>query len=250
MQTLQMHNTLAIDVAELSVSLAPAEPITPEKTNAWADAAKLVVITDQATYNYAVELLSGAKALLAEAEAHHRPMISKAYAAHRESCDMLNRVNKPIEEAERIIKSKIGAWEMVQIRAQQESARQARVEAARIAAEEAEAQIVAAEEAGATVEEVKEIIREAEARPIIVPRAAPVFMRDNRARVTPTVEPSVTSLKLFVDYVAANNQYLSLLNVDMSALGKVVKALGTNFRMPGITLTEGVSVAGSSRGRK
>lgn len=252
-RTIDMINGKPIDISDFAVASHPAEhkvDLSPEAAIQVREAAQAVFITDQRTYDLVIEALLANKELQKMAEDHHRPMISKAYAAHRESTAMLNRVIEPLQEAERTYKLKIGTWDAEQRRIQAEQERKIKEAEAQRAAEEAERIIEEAEAAGAPPEEVKELIREVETRPIIVPRAAPTYTPAKGVSSAPVLKGRVDSFALLVDYVAKNRQYLSILAVDDSALQKLVKALGRNFSMPGVTLVEEMSVRAPRGGKK
>lgn len=221
-----------------------------ESTDQWAAVAEAISITNQESYDRAVELLLADKALQTAAETHHRPMIKAGHDAHQAALDGLKRVVAPLQRAERTIKLKIGTWDAEQRRLQAEQERKIKEAEAQRAAEEAERIIEEAEAAGAPPEEVKELIREVETRPIIVPRSAPTYTPAKGVSSAPVLKGRVDSFALLVDYVAKNRQYLSILAVDDSALQKLVKALGRNFSMPGVTLVEEMSVRAPRGGKK
>lgn len=207
-------------------------------------------IIDQMSYNEAAELLKATKALRDEAESHHRLIIKSAHTTHKLACDALNRIDKPLETAEAVIKRKLSDWDDIQQMIARRIARQAQEAAAKRQAEEVEAELLMLEaqaaerpqDAPAIAAEVKQIIQEAAAAPVIAP--APVRTYMPAAGLTPTKKfvATVTNMPALLAYCAANPLYASLLQVNQPALNALLKAHGERLSIPGITVTSSSSV--------
>lgn len=179
----------------------PAPAKIEQQVTTLAQQVTACTISDQSSYERAVELTRGVKALQAEAESHHRPVIDAAHKAHRAALDALKRILDPLQAAETTLKQRIGAWVEAENRRREEEARKAREEAARIQREaearqreeyerqlaearqraeqerlareaELEAKLEEAEASGASAVEVEAIIEQAAEKPAV----APVFV--------------------------------------------------------------------------
>jgi hypothetical protein len=138
------------------------------RVNGLVTSAGAVVIRDQASYDAAAELTRNIKRLRAEAEENCRPVTAAFHAAHRASTTALNEVDKPLAEAEALLKRRLYAWDQEQQRKQAEAEARARVEAERIrreleAAERQAAERVAAENRAREEAERLEVAVQAEA---------------------------------------------------------------------------------------
>lgn len=204
--------------------------------------AAAVVIRDQPSYDGAVELLRGVKALRKEAEDHHRPVIDAAHRAHKAALDALKRIDDPLKQAETQVKGRIGAFDMERERIRRDEQRRLEAEAARLAAEAAEREIEAAEAAGASPAEVAAIIAEAEIAPVVAV-APPVYQKADGVVVKKSYAPEVVNLVDLVRHVAAHPELSNLLTPNMPALRALVRGAGAQFRMPGVRLVETANVA-------
>lgn len=199
--------------------------------------AAAVRIKDQVTYDSAVDLLKGVKALRKEAEAHHRPVIEAAYRAHKAATDALKRIDDPLKQAETHVKGRIGAWDMEQERLRREEQRRLEEEARRKAEEEALAAAIAAEAAGATVAEVEAIVDEPTIAPVVAP-PAPTYQKAEGVVTRKSYNPEVVNLVELIQYVAKNPNLANLLTPNMTALRAMVRAQGAQFQMPGVKVLE------------
>lgn len=230
----------------LQVELVEPEPETKQieqKALTISERAAAVQIIDQPTYDGAVELLRGVKALRKEAEAHHRPMIEAAYRAHKAATDALKRIDDPLKQAETHVKGCIGAWEMEQERLRRERQRLIEEAARRRAEEEILAAAVAAEAEGASAAEVDAVMAEAQAPILVVPPAPPVYQKAEGVAVRKSYSAEVVNLAELIRHVAAHPEQSNLLTPNMTALRAMVRAQGAQFRMPGVRLVEVANVA-------
>lgn len=205
-----------------------------EQATQWPDRANAVVIADQKSYNDAVDLTRSIKDLRVAAEQHHRPMIDAAHKAHKAALEGLKRVDAPLESAERIIKSKIAGWDIEQRRLERE--RQLVAEAEEKARQDAllEKEIEHMEAAGARVEEVKAVIQQAITMPVIAPPPAPVYQKAKGVTTIETWSAEVYSLIDLVKYVAANPQFVGLLQANQTALNAQARSLKQTMQIPGV----------------
>jgi hypothetical protein len=209
----------------------------------WPERATAVQIVDQPTYDAGIELLKGIKALRDEAEAHHRPGIQAAHHAHKVAVATLQKVTDPLEEAERLIKGKVGIWAQQQERIRAEAERAAHAEANRLQAEAFERELEAAEAAGAGKEEVAALIEEADRTPVIVPLAQPTYQKAKGISTPIQWSAQVVNMREFVNYIAAHPEHAGLLSVNQPALNALARSMKQNLRMPGVRVNQGTGVS-------
>lgn len=226
------------------VPFDPAKPaIDPEKVSVWPQLADALEISDQRTYDYAIDFMRRDKALQDAAEDHHRPMIKAAYASHQASLAGLKRVVDPLILAESIVKRKIANWTDEQTRLALEAQKIIAAQTETRHAEELELQIEAAEAAGANVEEVKTIIHEAQYSAPIVPAVAPTYTRAKGISTPERWTATVTDMRKFQIAVAKNPQYASLLIVNQTALNKLASGLKLGLVIDGVQVNRETSVS-------
>ncbi len=227
------------------MSAAPVIPMPPQqelqrKATQWTELARDFKIADKATYELAAEHLQTIKGLQAEADKTFDPIIRKAHEAHKEALAQKKRINDPLLQAESLLKSTMGAYVREQERKRQEEERRLREQQERLAAEQREAEIEEAEAAGASVEEVA-AIAEAPLRyaPVIVtqpPRTAGISSRE-------IWKAEITSMQALVKFVAANPQYLNLLQANTAAIGGLARSLKSTMHIPGIRVYSEANIA-------
>lgn len=236
------------------------------KALTWKGQADGLVVWDQQTYNGAAELLKGIKALRDEAETHHRPVIEAAHKAHKAACDALNRIDRPLSEAERLIKDKTAAFlqaeeqkrRQLQMEAEAEARRrqaeidrqerEARAAEEKVRAEALEREIEAREAAGAKAAEIQDVIAQHEAfepvlawSPPVLPPAVPVVARTvqttSAASLTYKYSAQVVDLVSLIKAAAQNPlAWAMYLMPNESALNAVARNQKEAFSAPGCRL--------------
>jgi len=208
-----------------------------------SERAAAIQITNQPTYDGAVEFLKGVKDLRGEAEAHHRPVIDAAHKAHKAALEALKRIDGPLESAERAVKAKIGTWDMEQerIRRAEEDRLRREQELAREA--ELEKQLETAEQEGATQEEVLAMIEQtafqAAAPPVVAP---PTFQRAAGIQTRKQLKVRVTDEAALKTFAGGNRAYHNLLTVNTVALNALLRAQGAAMQIPGVQVYEEATV--------
>lgn len=197
----------------------------------WRKKSLDLVIVDQATFEEAAELLKGINGLLNEAEVHHRPVIDAAHRAHKAALEALKRITTPLEEAQRLIKSRVSSFLDEQERKRREEQRRIEEEQAKAREAEIEAQLEAAEAAGASNAEVEAIIAQPVfAPPVVVPpthKVEGIAQRENwKARV---VDKSA-----LVKAAAGNPMLMALLEVNQPALNSLARSMKSTLNVPGV----------------
>lgn len=221
----------------MSTAVAERQPEALEtKALTWSERASSLKVRDAATYTMACDTLTAVKALRKEAEEHHRPVIQSAHETHRKACDALNRVDRPLAEAEAILKRGIGAWEIEQKRIEEQRQREAREAAERLLAEQREAEIEAAEADGATVEEVTAMVE----APMVVPvaKVQPTYQRATGVSTAVTYRAEVIDIKKLARAVADGVVPHTLITANSSALNALARAQKGVMQIPGVRVVE------------
>jgi hypothetical protein len=224
----------------------PLEPGQQLETKALSlfDQANAMKISDQPSYDQAVEFLKGVKALRNEAEIHHRPVIDAAHKAHKAACEALKRIDAPLEQAERTVKQSISTWSTEQERRRRAEEDRLRLEAQRQAEAEAELQIEQAEAEGATEAEVLAMIEQAAMAPAPPPpTVAPSYKAAAGVAVRKTWVAEVTSVRSLILFIAQKSEYEYLLKVDEGKLNQLARMQGAALRIPGVRVVEKQTVA-------
>lgn len=106
----------------------PAQAIAAE-AQSWPSRARGVVIADDTSYRGACDLLLGIKDLRKRVAEVHDPNIKRWHDGHRAAIKDKKESDDPLDEAERIIKRSLAAWDEAQERERRERQRQADEEA-------------------------------------------------------------------------------------------------------------------------
>jgi len=229
----------------LPITIEPEVRELETKALTWAERAKTLKVRDAATHAQACDTLGQVKALRNEAEAHHRPIIDSAHRTHKVACDALRKIDAPLAEAESILKSGIGAYELEQRRIQEQREREDREIREQILAEQREAEIEAAEAEGASVEEIRAI---ADA-PMIVPapRVPPAFLPQAGVSTAKTYRAVVTNIRMLAQAVADGAVPHTLIVADQRALNAMARALKGQMQIPGVRVEEDAIVRAKGR---
>jgi hypothetical protein len=233
-------------------TIAFPAPVQPEEdlrrpALSLADEARAITVTSE-TYPIAAEKLLACAAMKKKIEEHHAPLKQKAHEAHKAICEAEKSLLAPILEAERVLKSGIGAYELEQKRIAEERERKEREEQERLAAETLEASIEEAEANGASAEEIAAIIE----APLVIPRAAPVAHAVQKVSgvATATVwKAEIIDLAKLVAYIAtpAGRQFLGLVQPNTTALNSLARSLKNSVNIPGVRIYAEAQVRAGGR---
>ena len=235
-------------IALVEMPTTPAIPDTGKQLETKAltlsDQAAALVITDQPSYDYGVDLLRTVKAFRDKAEAELRPAIDAAHKAHKAILGVLQRVDVPLEKAERNIKSIMAAWTIEQERIRRAEEDRLRLEQEKAREAEIEAQIEQAEAEGADQTEVLAMIEQAAMAPAPPPpTVVPVYKPAAGVAVRKTFAAEVTSLRQLIQHVAQHPDLEYLLAADLPKLNQLARMQGAGLRIPGVRVIEKSSVA-------
>lgn len=248
-------------------NIASAAPeVLTNQALTWPEKARAVQITSSEGLEQAAEMLRGIKDLRGEVNATFDPIVSKAFAAHREATAAKKRAEGPLAEAEQILRGQITGYQLEQERLRKEAERRARAEAEersrqereRLAAEQRRAEeearkaaedqkladALAAESEGAPPEEVEAILEApVEVVPMVMPVSpapvvAPVIAAAPRpAGISAPREnwsAEVDDLHALVTFVAANPGMLNLVQANTVALNQMARAQKQLLKIPGV----------------
>lgn len=207
----------------------------------WPEKARAIGIKDQETYDQATKMLLGIKALRAEIEDHHKPMIEAALRAHRAAIAARKRLELPLEEAEKILKSGILTWHAAQEKIRRELEAQARLEAKRRAEEEALELAIQAESQGMPAPDVEAILEHRE--PLPIPAVAPTYEPAAGISTRTTWQAQVVDLKELALAVGQGKAAINLIEPNMTALNQMARAMQGNLNLPGVKAVPSIQVA-------
>jgi len=121
-----------------------------EKALSYPAQAQAVQVVDQVSLTAANDMLVGIKAMRKQVDAVFDPIIKKAHEAHKEAIAQKKKVEKPLAEAEGLVKKQVGTYlaELERKRQEEERKKREEEEAKRKAEEERLRQAIEAEENG------------------------------------------------------------------------------------------------------
>lgn len=210
----------------------------------WEMIARTLEVVDLPSLDRAGNYIQAVKALQQQADETFDPIIRKAHEAHKEALAQKKRITDPLVQAETTLKSKVGEHLERARQAREEEERRLRAENERLAAEQREAEIEEAESAGATGEEISVL---AQAPLYVAPVIRPAAPKMNGLTQRELWRAEVTDLHALVRFVAANPQYLNLLQANTAAVGAIARTLRSAMNIPGIRVLRETTVA--TRGR-
>lgn len=197
-----------------------------------AEQAKALKVTDQKTYNLAVEQLLGVTDLRREIVAHHEPIKKAAHSAWQQVIAAEKKLLGPVEDAERIYKTGIAAYEAEQRRIEAEIRAKAEDEALRLAEEQREREIEQAEAEGADLAEVSAMI--AAPLPVIRPQEQPAFQSARGISTATNWKGEVVSLEKLVKAIAAGKANIGLVMANEVSINQLARATRGTLEVPGI----------------
>jgi hypothetical protein len=209
------------------------------------EAARAVVIHDQASYEFAAEKLLTVAAMRREIVEYHAPLKQKAHEAHKAICNAEASMLAPVAEAEKILKQGIAAYQIEQRRIQEEQERLARQAAEQARLEALEASIEAAEAEGASVEEVQAIIEQPMVTPAV--RVAPTIQHVAGVSAAKTYRAEVINIRELCKAVAMGQCSEAYVTANMPALNGVARSTRGSIRIPGVRIVEDATVRAGRR---
>jgi hypothetical protein len=232
------------------VAVTPNEDPLKQEALTVIERAKIVKISDQSTYTDASILLLDVIMPLRRKWKNFwygsdDGPVPLAYKAYKSVLGKFNEADKPLEDAERTVKSAIAVWDAEQEHKRQELQRTAEL-AARKAEEEARKNAAAvAEDSGASEEEVAAIVEApilAVAQPV-----APTYQRTSGISRRSNWKAKVTDLHALVKAAAKDKSLLAYLEPNETALNNRAKADRQTLNIPGVVAYDDGVVSARSR---
>jgi hypothetical protein len=227
-------------VAVINSGSAAGETKLREELSTVELEAESLIITDEFTYTAAVDFGRKLKQKQADVEAFFKPLKDAAYSAHKVICNKEKEVLVPLQNAERMIKNGIAAYNALQEKIRREKEAEIRrlqeAEAARLLEEAARL------EAEGKTEAANDALIEAQVAETV-----------SRTAVAPSyAAPAVTGVSARKDWdiqivdesaVPVYFQGFPLRPVDEAAVKRLVKANKGNIQIPGVKIIETSNIA-------
>lgn len=226
------------------MALAEATAVTARALS-YPDQARGFVIVDAPTYERACEFLKGVKALRQEIADTFDPHIRRAHEAHKALLAEKQEAERPLADAERIVKDGLVAFDREQERQQREAQQRQLAEQRRLE-EERRLQEALALEARGRHEQADAVLE----KPIVVP--VPVLPAREVPKVSgvafrETYSARCTDLLALVRHVAAHPEHTNLLQVNQAALNSLARSLRQQLQIPGVDVVATRDVAAARR---
>lgn len=191
-----------------------------------------LTITDQPSYDIAVEKRTAAVNWLKGAESFFDPSIADAHALHKKLLAQKKSVCEPVESTIKTINSALIRFDDEQARIRREEQRRLEEDARRKAEEERIAQAEQLHANGAD-EEAVDAVLDAPVQVTEIAIAAPTYEKSKEVIYRDNWSGEVTDIKALVKYIAKNPQFIGLLQVNQTALNSQAKALKESMDIPG-----------------
>lgn len=208
--------------------------------------AKVVSIKDQPSYDDACSLLLQQIKPFRKRWAEYWDEVKKpAYAAYKAVLDKFNEGDKPLELAERQVKTEIAKWDAEQERIRQELQRKAEEQARKVEEEERLRIATLAEESGATDDEVTAIID----APVIAVAAPvePTYLRASGVSSRENWKARVVDVKKLCAAIAKGTVPITYVLPNESVLNARAKADKATLNIPGVVAYNDPIISGRSR---
>lgn len=183
-----------------------------------------VVISDQPSYDIAVEKRTAAVTWLKGAEAFFDPSIADAHALHKKLLLQKKTVCEPVEMTIRTINRELIRFDEEQARIRREEQRRLEEEARRKAEEERLAQAEQLQAAGAD-EDVVDAFIDAPVQVTEIAVAQPTYEKSGAVVLRDNWGAEVFDLHKLVQAIAKDKSKLNLIQANMPALNSMAKAL-------------------------
>jgi len=204
------------------------------------DAARAIVVTDEATYGTAMEIAAKASGAAKHVEEVFRPAREAAHKAWKAVTETVASFVGPLDEAKRTCTTKAVRWRQVE-ETKRQAERRALEDAARKEAEEARLRAaVVLEESGAKA--LAQRVLDEPIKPLPVEAAAPI-RSVARETIRANWQVEVVDFAALVKAVAAGTVDMDVLQPNMTVLRARAKALKCNFILSGVRAWDEGSVA-------
>lgn len=184
--------------------------------------AKSIQILDNNSFERAGEFLTNLKKVRKEINTTFDPIIKKQFEAHKEAISQKKKVEKPIIEAENIIKDGMALYAREFEKARQEKEEELRI-AAKKRAEDRQIADAAEAESNGNHEEAEKILNEK-------PNVTPVVFQMDKPKVNGVSTRKTWKFKI-TDPNKIPDEYKT---IDEKKIGAVIRALKDKSNIPGV----------------
>jgi dsDNA-specific endonuclease/ATPase MutS2 len=191
--------------------------------------AREVSIKNQEGYDRANDFLKAIKGMQAKVKETFRPIIEKAYSAHKEAVAQEKKHMEPLLMAYDLVNGKMLGFYREQERIRQEAERKLQAEAEKKRQEA----LAKAEEARAVGKEAKAERFEEKAASVVAPTLAPMFDKGS-AVIKKLYHAEVYDLMALVKAIAAGQAPIVLVEANMPVLNAQARALKDMMAYPGV----------------
>ena len=211
-----------------------------QKALSWPEKARALAVVDQRSYTLAADALKGIKDLRAELDVTFDPIIVKARESLNTARETKAKLERPLADAEKILKDNRVTWFQAQERIRLERQQQADREAEERAAKQRAQELADAERQGASRAELKAVA----AQPVMVvpvivestvEKVAGISMQDHwSAEVDPAqAKNEDAALALLIAFVAKNPQFQNMVLKNSPVLNTLARSMKNLFNIPG-----------------
>jgi hypothetical protein len=211
-----------------------------QKALSWPEKARALAVVDQRSYTLAADALKGIKDLRAELDVTFDPIIVKARESLNTARETKAKLERPLADAEKILKDNRVTWFQAQERIRLERQQQADREAEERAAKQRAQEMADAKRQGASRAELKAVA----AQPIMVvpvtvestvEKVAGISMQDHwGAEIDPSQASSENAALLQLAQAAGKGKIpICALLPNMTYLNQQARSLKTLFDVPG-----------------
>lgn len=224
----------------------PATVQVKAEVEPWPERAKVLVVTDDASYMQGAGMLADIKGLRRKVNDAFDPIIEAAHQTHKKAVASKREVEHPLVTAEGIIKDSMGGYAERLERERRERERAAE-QAAREAAEAARKAAEAAARENARPQTVERAAEKAAAAEAVAQQAAEQAAEIERPKAAGTAavktwSAQVTDLRALIQHVAAHPEFTNLLVANDTALNALARAQKEGFSMPGVRAVSKTSI--------
>lgn len=215
----------------MDAELQLAEEIRPQALSL-IERARSIEVRDQQTYNQAAELEKTIHALRQKVKARFEPIIDQAHKTHKEALAGRDAEDKPLEQAESLVKRCRVMFEAEQAMARLGHQRQLEKQANEQQQEQRLAEAIAAEQAGANNTEVAAML-DAPLPPMAV-IARPTFERAAGLGSRENWKAEVTDIRALCRAVAEGSAPEHFVEANLTPLNLKARAEKQAMNVPGV----------------
>jgi len=183
-------------------------------------------------YEIGAEYLMALRAIEREIEATFDDPIRRAHEAHKSILAAKAKHFEPLKQAEKIIKEKMGVYQLVEEKRQREEEEKLRALALKEEEEDKARQAEALLAQGRAEEALKLLESEQEVSTLVLPPSG--LPKAKGIQTREVWKFSVDDFSALLAAVAKGEAPMGLLQPNEETIGKMVKALGKEFRVAGI----------------